>query len=119
MRVYALMSGQLVLYVGKTKTSLVVRARHHMCIDNRTCSRHIPDYMEWEIRLLEECSDGDSIGCEQKWYDTLNPLYNNNRPGNSRSDYGRIYQQRARSTQEGRDKLNAAKRLYREKIKKM
>jgi|688.fasta_scaffold1308303_2 hypothetical protein len=81
MKIYALMWGELVLYVGKTKRKLNERASMHRSTCNTTRSKYIPDYINWEIKLLEECSDEQSVIREQYYYDKLMPLYNSHRPG--------------------------------------
>lgn len=80
MRIYALMWGALVLYVGKTKHPLGWRAMQHRGQHNRTYAKYIPGYMNWEIKLLEECPDEQGKAQERFWYDTLMPLYNHVRP---------------------------------------
>ena len=43
--------------------------------------------MEYDVKLLEECSDEQGVSREQYWYDTLTPLYNYMRPGQTRAEY--------------------------------
>jgi hypothetical protein len=86
MRIYALVYEGLILYVGKTTTSLKERLRCHKKPSNPTTSRYIPTYMEYDIKLLEECSDEQGVEREQHWYDTLMPFYNNKRPGGISSE---------------------------------
>ena len=83
--IYALMSGQLVLYVGKTKR-LKGRERQHRKGKSQ-CSRYIPDYMDWTMNVLEETTDALGIEREQYFYDTLKPLYNHQRPGQTQTAY--------------------------------
>jgi hypothetical protein len=87
MKIYALMSGQLVLYVGKTVQTLKDRALRHNSISNATTSKYIPDWIDWEIKLLEEVPDDQATAKEQHYYDTLKPLYNKQRPGQTKSEY--------------------------------
>ena len=90
--IYALMSGQLVLYVGKTLTPRV-RERKHRSPCNDCSSKDIPGFIEWEMKILEDCADCVSRERETHYYDTLKPLYNRNRPlpALSRYDYGKQY----------------------------
>ena len=77
LRIYALMYGQLVLYVGRTLQTLQERNRAHTAANNYTHSRYIPEHCRpWEIKLLEDCDDGFAVVREQYYYDTLTPLYN-------------------------------------------
>ena len=78
--IYALMAGKLVLYVGHTK-NLKQRRSQHKCKSSGTGSVDIPDYMEWDIVLLEECEHEGRIKREAYWYDILMPFYNLVRPG--------------------------------------
>jgi len=86
------MAGQLVLYVGKTKDKKRRECEHR---NKRShCSQQIPDYTDWILKVLEETTDALGTEREQYYYDTLNPLYNHNRPGqtkkeNSESDAGK------------------------------
>ena len=75
MHIYALMSGQLVLYVGKAVDPRN-REYQHRSKHNTTASRHIPSYTEWNMKLLEECPIDVSRLREQYWMDELKPLYN-------------------------------------------
>ena len=110
-KIYALVSGKLVLYVGKTIQSLKQRECEHANKNNTTSSRHIPDYVDWTIKLLEEVTDDQSVLKEQYYYDTLKPLYNTYRPGNiekqlrdsdSYRQKHRLEQQRYRAKKKGR-----------------
>ena len=85
-KIYALMSGQLVLYVGQTRCHLNKRRREHECKTNTSSSRDIPDYVDWDIQLLEECPPSSRKIRERYWYETLKPLYNNAHPGLSRKE---------------------------------
>jgi len=86
MKIYALMSRQLVLYVGKTKQTLKDREGRHRGRWNEAHSKYIPDWIDWEIKLLEEVPDDQATTKEQHYYDTLKPLYNRNRPGQTAKD---------------------------------
>jgi len=86
MKIYALMSGQLVLYVGKTGEPLSRREARHRNKWNGAYSKYIPDWIDWEIKLLEEVPDDQGTAKEQHYYDTLKPLYNRNRPGQTAKD---------------------------------
>ena len=90
--IYALMSGQLVLYVGQTKR-LKRREWEHRNKKGCSCSKYIPDYMEWTMKILEETTDTLGIQREQYFYDTLKPLYNRQRPGQTKKEYCKIYAQ--------------------------
>jgi len=92
-RIYALVSGQLVLYVGQTICTLRKRETEHRCKGNTTCSKHIPDDIDWEIKLLEECEDDIATTREQYYYDTLKPFYNRCRPGQTKKESQRKYRQ--------------------------
>lgn len=115
------MWGALVLYVGKTIRPLNKRAIEHRCLKkNGTSSRYIPDYMEWEIKLLEECPDDQGTTREQFWYDTLMPLYNYQRPGQDweaeHPEYYRAYKRdwRIRNIEKCREYNRVNRREYRE-----
>jgi len=83
-RIYALKSDELVLYVGRTKRTLKRRGWEHRDSANLTTSKYIPDWVEWEIVLLEECADDLGVAREQYYYDILKPFYNYKRPGQTR-----------------------------------
>jgi predicted GIY-YIG superfamily endonuclease len=79
--IYALKSGQLVLYVGKT-AKVTTRKSAHKTDKSKTCgSSDIPKDLEWTMEVLEVCSDAAATCREQYYYDVLNPLYNRIRPG--------------------------------------
>jgi hypothetical protein len=86
-KIYALVSGQLVLYVGKTTKTLKQRESGHRCKSNASSSRYIPNYIDWTIKLLEEVADDQGVTKEQHYYDILKPLYNGNRPGQTLNQY--------------------------------
>ena len=90
------MWGELVLYVGHTVRTLRRRAYEHRCKkSNTTYSRFIPDDIDWDIVLLEECTTEMAIMREQYYYDSLKPLYNKCRPYNGLTQIERVkeYQQ--------------------------
>ena len=82
-KIYALVSGQLVLYVGKTTRTLKQREANHRSSGNDASSKHIPDYIDWTIKLLEEVANDQDVIKEQYYFDILKPLYNRCRPGQS------------------------------------
>jgi hypothetical protein len=84
--IYALVSGQLVLYVGRTYR-LAYREYCHRKKYNSSHSRYIPEHIDWTIKLLETVPDDQAIVKEQSYYDTLNPLYNRQRPGQTKQEY--------------------------------
>jgi hypothetical protein len=73
------MCGQLVLYVGQT-INPTRREYEHRRTRNGTGTDDIPKDMEWEMKILEECSVLDKKEKERYWYDTLKPFYNIIRP---------------------------------------
>jgi len=97
MIIYALTSGALILYVGKT-ANLTKRRREHRCKKNHTSTAKIPDYIDWDIVELETCADADSPSRERHWYETLKPLYNERCPNRSKKEYDAIYRQRIRTS---------------------
>ena len=116
MRIYALMSGQLVLYVGKTKISLKDRAYTHKNKGNTTCSKYIPKYIDWEIVLLDEVPDEEGLKWEQHYYDLLMPLYNYKRPGQTKKEYAKEW----RKTEYAKEKhrIHQRARYHRNKANK-
>ena len=95
--VYALMSGQLCLYVGSTIQSLKKREYKH------TYRTDIPDYIEWTMVTLEECSDNIKRVREQFYYDTMHPLYNKVRPYNNMSHIDRVKDYQSRNKEKVRE----------------
>jgi hypothetical protein len=85
--IYALTSGKLVLYVGKTSQSLTKREYYHRHSSNRCNSRYIPEHIDWTIKLLETVPNNQETIKEQYYYDTLKPLYNRCRPGQTDQEY--------------------------------
>ena len=108
MRIYALMWGELVLYVGKTIISLKDRARTHKNEGNTTCSKYIPKYIDWEIVLLDEVPNDEGLKWEQYYYDTLMPLYNYKRPGQTKKEYAKEW----RKTEHAKEKHRIEQRAY-------
>jgi len=122
MFIYGLYSGQLVLYVGKTKSTLKRRAIQHRSKYNDTSSKYIPPYIDWEIRLIEECEESNGALKEQYWFDTLKPLYNRCRPYQTRRETRMKYQQtEARKEAQRRyaqtETYKESQKKYKEKIK--
>ena len=89
MKIYALVWGNLILYVGKTTTELCQRDSSHRCPSNTACSKYIPDYMDWEIVLIDEVEEDESVMWEQLYYDELMPLYNKYRPGQTTEEWNK------------------------------
>ena len=111
MRVYQLECEGLCLYVGKTIRTLTKRAYYHRTACNKSCSKYIPKDCEWTIKLLEECADDQGTAREQYYYDTLKPLYNYQRPGQTSEESGRIWRANNRGA------YNEYIRLYRARKK--
>lgn len=82
MWIYALVSGELILYVGQTK-SIERRMREHKNKKTGTGSTDIPAYIDWDLRILEKVLQDEKVVRERYWYDVLKPLYNKIRPGES------------------------------------
>jgi len=89
MKIYALMWGDLILYVGQTNASLKQRAASHRSPANSAYSKYIPDYMDWDIVLVDEVPNEEGTKWEQYYYDELMPLYNVRRPGQTLLEYNR------------------------------
>ena len=86
MYIYALVSGQLILYVGKSK-NLKLREEYHRSKKYNDCgSKDIPDYIDWEMIKLESVTEDIANIKERYYYDTLKPLYNINKPSNKPID---------------------------------
>ena len=82
MRIYALVSDEEVLYVGKTIRHLRDRKAKHNCpTANSTGSRNIPKDIAWDIMLLEEVPDDQGKEYERYYIDFLQPRYNISMPG--------------------------------------
>jgi hypothetical protein len=86
-KIYALMDGITCLYVGKTKNSLLRRASGHRHKKSKCYTKYIPDDIKWTIELIEECDNSIGRLREQYWYDTLEPLYNDRRPGQTGAEW--------------------------------
>jgi len=87
MKIYALMTGDLVLYIGSTTQSLAARAAVHRGGHNTCSSKNIPKDCEWEIVLLDTVPDNERAVWERHYYDTLHPLYNERVPGRSQKEW--------------------------------
>ena len=110
-RVYALVEGNLILYVGKTIRDLKRRARFHRAKYDQTHSRYIPEHCEWEMVEIGEYPDDEGTLWEQFWYDTLDPLYNSQRPGQTSAEY--------MQTEKVKKSQAEASRRYRLKMKEL
>jgi predicted GIY-YIG superfamily endonuclease len=108
--IYALVSGQLVLYVGKTN-DVNRREGEHRSKNEKTHSKYIPDYIDWTLRVLQTVPKDKEIVKEQYYYDTLKPLYNNRRPGQTKKEISKKYNQ----TEAGKE---AQRRYYLKKKSK-
>lgn len=75
------MSGQLVLYVGQTRKTLARRASNHRAPTNTCGSKNIPRYIEWNIKLLEECEETHASDWERFYIEMYMPPYNQIIPG--------------------------------------
>jgi hypothetical protein len=84
--IYALVSGQLILYVGKTG-DMKRREYNHRHSSNNCYSKYIPEYIDWTMKLLETVPNDQAVTKEQHYYDTLKPLYNCQRPGQTKRKY--------------------------------
>jgi len=67
--------------------NLNARSCGHRKKSNTANSKYIPDYMDWEIVLIQEVPDDESTMWEQLYYDELMPLYNVQRPGQDKAEY--------------------------------
>ena len=75
-RIYAIMSDQLVLYVGKTTMTLRKRSFQHRAPNNKAGTRHIPKDQPWTMVELEICNSETVHEREGFWINKLKPLYN-------------------------------------------
>lgn len=121
MFVYMLQYEGLILYVGKT-TDYKRRYREH-CYRRDSCgSRDIPTDMPWTMALLEECEDVLGTSKEQFYYDSLKPLYNKKRPGQTHAEYQRAHPEVHREASRkfhaaNRETCNAKRRENRERAR--
>jgi len=81
-KIYALITDELILYVGSTICSLEKRESEHRNKGNLCGSANIPINYKWKIILIEECEIQDRFIVEQLHYEILKPLYNRNKPYN-------------------------------------
>ena len=77
------MDGITCLYVGKTIDMKKREYTHRLKHSSNSNSKYIPDNIQWTMELIEECDNSIGHLREQYWYDTLQPLYNYQRPGNT------------------------------------
>ena len=92
MRIYALVSDEEVLYVGKTTRSLNKRAIEHKCDKtNTTGSKFIPKDIVWDIKLLEEVLDKQGTEYERFYVEYLEPKYNKQIPGRTKAESYKAY----------------------------
>ena len=75
-RIYAIMSDQLVLYIGKTTMTLRKRSFQHRAPNNKAGTRHIPKDQPWTMTELEVCDQSNIRARESYWINKLKPLYN-------------------------------------------
>jgi hypothetical protein len=125
-KIYALVEGNLILYVGKTTTSLKRREKYHRAKSNTSHSRYIPEHCEWEIVEIGEYPDDEEVLWEQFWYDTLDPLYNKCRPGQTTAEYKQTekvkksqaeYSRKYRQTENGKKSYAESNRIYQQSEK--
>ena len=119
-KIYALVEGNLILYVGKTTQDLKEREWKHRSISNTSHSRYIPKHCKWEIVEIGEYPDDEGTLWEQFWYDTLDPLYNKCRPGQTHAEYeqtenGKKRQAKASRKHNQTEKRKKLKAEYRRK----
>jgi predicted GIY-YIG superfamily endonuclease len=124
MFVYKLEYEGLVLYVGQTKDMTNRYYKHSNKKSNRSGSRYIPDDFQWSMVLLEECEDVMGTSREQHFYDTLKPLYNKKRPGQTHAEYLVNCPEQNRASKRkyhaaNRDAINAKRREIRRAKKQL
>jgi len=107
--VYALMEGQLVLYIGSTTQILKDRANQHRTKNNESASRYIPEHSKWVITILEDCTIERRLEREQYWIDILNPLYNMKDAIPKKTPLQRVKEYQARN----KEKIKEKRRLRR------
>jgi predicted GIY-YIG superfamily endonuclease len=84
--IYTLETDGVIWYVGKTQ-DVKNRLRQHRSKKGYGADL-IPKEYKWNMNIISETiSEEDSIRKEQEAYDTLNPLFNKCRPGQTRSEY--------------------------------
>lgn len=93
--IYKLECEGLVLYVGRTK-NINDRYRKHCTRKDKSGSREIPEDMIWSMVLLEECEDVLGTTREQYYFDTLKPLYNRQRPGQTNREWHHTHPEKMR-----------------------
>lgn len=112
--IYALVSDELVLYVGKTKR-LKEREQAHRNGYSR-CSQYIQEHPDWIMKVLEETTEALGTEREQHFYDTLDPLYNKNRPGQTRKEYNQTDAGKAaKKAYQQTDAGKASQKAYKQK----
>lgn len=79
--VYALMTDDVVWYVGRTDCP-TWRASKHRSLNkyNKCGSKYISKEYQWKMVILQKCKDSEGLKLEQYYYDSLNPFYNCRRP---------------------------------------
>lgn len=85
--IYSLQTDHIIWYVGSTAQNPSHRLNHHRSVSNDTASRHISKEYEYELVILETCDQERRIEREQYYYDKLQPLYNEIRPGQTKKQY--------------------------------
>jgi hypothetical protein len=85
------MSDDLVLYVGKTKDMKKREWAHRNGVSE--CSKYVQEHSDWTMKVLEETTDALGTQREQYFYDTLDPLYNYQRPGQTKKEAQKAYNQ--------------------------
>jgi hypothetical protein len=73
--------------------------------------------MDWTMKVLEETTEALGTEREQYFYDTLKPLYNQCRPGQTRKEYSQTETRKAtkkayRQTEAGRISQKASVKAY-------
>ena len=76
--IYALMEGNLCLYVGRT---IDMKRRYQQHKRGASGSEDFPKGTKWNMVVLEECKNEDRTFRERFHYDRLMPLYNRKSPG--------------------------------------
>ena len=115
--IYALMSGQLCLYIGSTIQSLATRASAHRTGFNYCGSTNIPEYIDWDIVLLEECPVESRYVREGFYYNKMTPLYNERIPGRTRTEIHADYEIRNAEKRKLRRQTEHWKELNRKRMR--